>query len=251
MDHTTTLVSFAQSFLEQYFSGNSGSWTNFLHQDCVWMDSTAQTLIGADNIRQYFSKKNTTAHMLQCSLSPLKLDAFNTLVFGKILIQAEEKKPPVNASVTLVCRDVNGFPKIAYHHLSPDHACQISIPDGNVCTSAFKASANSPIPLKCGRQLLYVAPDNIIYIQSREHRTCVHCLDKVFDCSMPITEIAKTLPDNFYMVRRGCMINTSCVTALKRCGVTLSNGTVIRIPAANYTRVKEELNHRITTHQPL
>lgn len=87
--------------------------------------------------------------------------------------------------------------------------------------------------------------NTIIYLQSDGHRTNLHCIDKVINCSMLITDIAPMLTDDFYMVRRGCMVNSIYVTAIRRCEIELVFGTVINIPVPKYTKVKKDLQEMI------
>ena len=78
------------------------------------------------------------------------------------------------------------------------------------------------------------------------HRTNLYCIDKVINCSMLITDIAPMLKDNFYPIRRGCIVNSIYVTAIRRCELELIFGTVISIPVPSYTKVKKELQKIIT-----
>lgn len=73
-------------------------------------------------------------------------------------------------------------------------------------------------------------------------RLTIYCVDKEFECSMLLPDIMPMLPDNFYFVRRGCVINTMYVTSIRRCEVELIFGTTIQIPVPSYTKVKKDIN---------
>ena len=103
-----------------------------------------------------------------------------------------------------------------------------------------------PISVKVGQQIYYVSPASIIYLQSNGHKTSMYCIDKVLECSMLITDIEPLLPRRFYFIRRGCIINTMYVTAIRRCEVELVFGITIQVPAATFTTAKKEINELIT-----
>ena len=249
------LEQFTKQLFEQYFSGSQTPWSDCLYKDCVFFSSFTPALLGADSIRNFFKAHPLTGTVTFQSYSTLKLSPSDFLVFGTLLLQTKKETPPETVLITLVYRSVRGLPKIVYHHFSSNSdVCSIrtdkkaySMPY-NFFTTPAGIKNTAPIPLKSGNQVYYVSPDTIFYLQSNEHRTYVYCIDKTIDCSMLITEIAKLLPESFYPVRRGCIINTAFVAEIRRSEVTLCCGTTIRIPAANYTVVKKELEALITGH---
>ena len=78
-----------------------------------------------------------------------------------------------------------------------------------------------PVAVKSGQQTYYIPSASIIYLQSNRHKTIIYCVDKEFECYMLLPDIMPMLPDNFYFVRRGCVINTMYVTSIRRCEVEL------------------------------
>lgn len=161
--------------------------------------------------------------------------------------------------ITFAYRYVGEKPTIAYQHMSYDYTndCTQNLKD-NIPLQPMDASTRlfirqmimnkdkaTHIPIKVGKQTNYIDPRTIIYLNSHGHKTTLYCVDKVIDCSMNIYEFKPLLNNYFYPIRRGCIINTKYITALRRSEVELIYKTIIQIPVPSYTKVKKEINEII------
>lgn len=250
-----------------YCHGDPTLWFDVLYKDCVWVGPGEPTLIGADKIKEYFSNYNAeNVEIINESYTSMKLSSTSYLVSGNVLVGADASTPTASVLMTMAYRYVNNNAKLTYQHMSYDfihpdlsHISPTSKKDRPapynpptelatrllIRQTLLAKDHLPPIGLKSGTQTYYVSPASIIYLQSNGHKTNVYCVDKVLECSMLITDIAPMLPKRFYFIRRGCIVNTMYITAIRRCEAELVFGTIIQIPTPNYTTVKKELNELI------
>lgn len=234
------------------------TWFDVLHKDCVWVGSGEPTLVGAEKIKDYFSNYpiNTKSEVISETYSTVQLNSTSYIVTGNVLVGVDISKPTATVLMTMVYRYIHNTPKLTYQHMSYDF---VNADISENLTKTNKSNTDlatrllirqtlltkehiPPIRLKVGQQIYYVSPASIIYLQSNRHKTSVYCIDKVLECSMLITDIEPLLPDNFYFLRRGCIVNTMYITAVRRCEIELVFGTTIQVPAANFTTAKKEIN---------
>lgn len=258
---------------QNYCHGNPSPWFDILYKDCVWVGSGEPTLIGADKIIEYFSNYpiTTRAEIINASYNTMKLNNTTYIVTGNVLVGVDAATPTATVIMTLAYRYIGDSPKLTYQHMSYDfintdlsNICSTSTPISSMQDSMRNTSFTDlatrllirqtlltkehipPISVKVGQQIYYVSPASIIYLQSNGHKTSMYCIDKVLECSMLITDIEPLLPRRFYFIRRGCIINTMYVTAIRRCEVELVFGITIQVPAATFTTAKKEINELIT-----
>ena len=97
------------------------------------------------------------------------------------------------------------------------------------------------IPIRSGTQTIFVNPNTVLYVQSQRRKTEFVCIDRVITCNSSIGEIGKELPDLFYPLRRGYLVNTLFIVAIRRFEVELISGICIPIPALTYQQAKQDL----------
>ena len=71
------------------------------------------------------------------------------------------------------------------------------------------------------------------------------CVDRVVSCNYIYRELKERLPEVFYPLRRGYLVNTLYIVALRRFEAELISGISIPIPALTYTQVKRDLQELI------
>ena len=64
-------------------------------------------------------------------------------------------------------------------------------------------------------------------------------------CNYIYRELKERLPEVFYPLRRGYLVNTLYIVALRRFEAELISGISIPIPALTYTQVKRDLQDLI------
>ena len=105
--------------------------------------------------------------------------------------------------------------------------------------------AGRRIAFPSGNQTVYVNPYTILYAKSRDKRTELVCVDRVVSCNYIYRELKERLPEVFYPLRRGYLVNTLYIVALRRFEAELISGISIPIPALTYTQVKRDLQELI------
>lgn len=263
--HLLTLEKLTKEIAHNYFAGNLDKWFDTLHKDCIWSGSGEPILFGADNIREHFQnyEQMPTAEVINESYVPIYLSPTSFLVSAKLTIGPNTDTPTVICQLTIAYRMSRNIPKIMYQHMSYDFIGQTPPMAANNRSNNETISLDissrlfirqmllnnpqvTPLAILVGTQTYFIDPNTIIYLQSSGHHTNIHCVDKVIDCSMLITDIAPMLESRFYPIRRGCIVNSIYVTAIRRCEVELIFGTIISIPVPNYTKVKKDLQELIT-----
>ena len=211
--------------------------------------------IKPEAIKTYFRSYNNPqgVEIISEEYFPLALGANAAVVSGQLAFSTEGAERKAVTMLTIAYRLVGGKTKLAYHHMSYEF---FELPsEGNEAKVEMDASARRfirqlllepqkppRIPINVGKQTVSLDPYTVLYVKSNAHKTEVTCIDRVLDCSMSIGELAPLLSENFYPVRRGHLVNSQYVTAMRYCEVVLLFGTIIPIPAPSYTKVKRELN---------
>ncbi|MCI9596901.1 MAG: LytTR family transcriptional regulator [Firmicutes bacterium] len=101
------------------------------------------------------------------------------------------------------------------------------------------------MPIRSGRQTVFVNPHSILYVQSQRNRTELVCVDRVISCNIPIGKLAKQLPETFYPLHRDYLVNTLYVLAIRRFEAELISGICIPIPVLTYQQAKQDLQKLI------
>lgn len=102
------------------------------------------------------------------------------------------------------------------------------------------------LAIPCGSSTLFVQPDMIFYIQSRNRKAELHCVDKIIQSDLSISEVNAMLPETFCSIHRCYTVNTRYVMSIRRCEATLITGEILPIPFHNYMQVKADLERRIS-----
>ena len=83
--------------------------------------------------------------------------------------------------------------------------------------------------------------DTILYAQSRDKRTELVCVDRIVSCNYIYRELKERLPEVFYPLRRGYLVNALFIVAVRRFEAELISGICIPIPALTYQQAKRDL----------
>ena len=102
------------------------------------------------------------------------------------------------------------------------------------------------LAVPCGSATLFVQPDMIFYVQSRNRKAELHCVDKIIQSDLGISEVNAMLPESFCPIHRCYTVNTRYVMSIRRYEAALITGEVLPIPFHNYMQVKADLERRIS-----
>lgn len=102
------------------------------------------------------------------------------------------------------------------------------------------------LAIPCGSTTLFVQPDMIFYIRSRNRKAELFCVDKVIQSDLSISEINAMLPESFCAIHRCYTVNSRYVMSIRRYEVSLITGETLPVPFHTYMQVKADLESRIT-----
>ena len=102
------------------------------------------------------------------------------------------------------------------------------------------------LAVPCGSKTLFVQPHMIFYIQSKNRKADLFCVDKVIQSDLSINEVNAMLPAEFCSIHRCYTVNSRYVMSIQRYAVELITGETLPVPFHSYTQVKTDLESRIT-----
>lgn len=253
------VVALTSRIMHGFYSGKVDVWFDRLCPDSIWVGAGEPSLFGAEAIKSYFQnyKNPQGLEIFSEEYYPLTLGANAAVVNGRLAFRIEGADRKAVTLLTMVYRLVGGKTKVAYHHMSyeffetpsggPDSRVELDASTRRFIRQLLlEPQKPSRVPISIGKQTVYLDPYTVLYVKSNAHKTELTCIDRVLDCSMPMGQLAPLLGDSFYPVRRGYLVNSQYVTAVRYCEVELLFGTVIPVPAPIYSKVKRELNALIT-----
>lgn len=241
----------AKDLLHAYLSGEPEQWFSHLCSESIWVGNGEPILFGGDAIRKHFQHlKGVQSTILQEEFYPLSLSADAAQVCGYFVLGETDLTYRTKTWFTLTFRLIDGEPKLVHQHHSYEHirvgnaGGKLNL-DQNAMLFVKSLLLDRPrqcrIPVRSGKQTVYVNPYSLLYVQSHGKHTEFVCTDRVISCNSPIGVVAKDLPEEFYPIHRGYLVNTAYIVAVRRFEAELFDGTTIPIPAPAYTKVKADL----------
>lgn len=170
-------------------------------------------------------------------------------VCGQIFLESLEKSFRIINRFTISYRIIGGELKMVHQHntyeyMQPSESRILNL-DMNTMQFVRSLLLDRPsgrrMPVRSGTQTIFVNPNTVLYVQSQRRKTEFVCIDRVISCNSSIGEIGMELPDFFYPLRRGYLVNTLFIVAIRRFEVELISGICIPIPALTYQQVKQDL----------
>lgn len=178
-------------------------------------------------------------------------------VCGQIIVKSKKNPFCVINHFTLGYRIIQEELKLVHQHVSYEYM-------QNETSNALKLNADAiqfvrsllleqpsgrRIPIRSGYQTIYVNPYTILYVQSRRKRTDLVCIDRIISCNTAIGKLAEELPNVFYPLHRGYLVNTLYIVSIRRFEAELISKITLPIPARSYMQVKQELTDIIRKGQ--
>ena len=89
----------------------------------------------------------------------------------------------------------------------------------------------------------FLAANSILYIEtgSRSPYTVFHTLNGEFNSTESISKLEKKYSDIFLRVHASFMVNPLFVQSIRRFEITLTDGTVLPVPARKYSKISKLL----------
>ena len=239
-----------KELFHEHYAGNLERWFSYLCSDSVYLGTGEPLLFGGDAIREHFKGFiGKEIEIVQEEYFPVAQGDTAAQVCGQIIVENKEKLFRVITCFTIGWRIIGGELKMihqhnSYEYMQPRESGALRL---DVNTMQFVRSllleypTGRRMPVRSGNQTVFVNPHSILYVQSRHNRTELVCVDRVIFCNSPLHELKKELPEIFYPLRRGYLVNTLYVVAIRRFEAELISGIIIPIPALAYQKVKQDL----------
>ncbi len=244
-----------------FTEGDYELWYSCFFRDSVLICTAEPMLIGDVAIRAHFdSIPKVKSAILDIECTAQKIGDSGAVVFGHYVLGTEQSAvfATVFFSVTYVY--LNGKPKILLENLHYDfhvqkenggnEALAIDLNTVDFVRTLLLHIGGSRIEVKSGAQVVFIDPATILYVDSRRNKSEIVCVDRNVSCNQSIEEVKRLLPDYFYPLRRGNLVNLNYVVSIRRFELEMISGIKIPIPERNYPQVKNEISARISSFNP-
>lgn len=254
-------VAISREITRAYFAGDMEPYLSRLCSKSVWLGTGGRVLIGGDIIRARLEagveKRKLFYHITQEEYTPLALTPRCQAVMGEV--RASDPNNPedaVIASYTFLYQLIGAETKLVLLHANYEFFHPFALnkdgPKLEMSAYQFVRDVLIEIPPKkrlaipCGSTTLFVQPDMIFYVQSRNRKAELHCVDKIIQSDLGISEVNAMLPETFCPIHRCYTVNSRYVMSVRRYEAALITGEILPIPFHNYMQVKADLERRIT-----
>ena len=255
-------VAISREITRAYFAGDMEPYLSRLCSKSVWLGTGGRVLIGGDTIRSRLAagveRRTKTYEIFQEEYTPLFLTPRCQAVMGEVraCVPGCQDEDTVTASYTFLYQLIGTETKLVLLHANYEFFHPFSLnedgPKLEMSAYQFVRDILMEVPPKkrlavpCGNTTLFVQPDMIFYIQSRNRKAELHCVDKIIQSDLSINEINAMVPETFCPIHRCYTVNTHYVMSVRRYEAALITGEVLPIPFHNYMQVKADLERKIT-----
>lgn len=252
-------VALSREIVRAYYSGDMEPYFSHLSPKSIWLGTGGRVLVGGDAIR---SRLESVIRKRPCQIYkeeyyPLPLTPRCQAVVGEVTIgEPGREQGDITASYTFIYLLSGTETKLMLLHANYEFLRPFAMnEDGPVLeipAYQFVRDILLDIPPKqrltipCGNTTLFVQPDMIFYVRSRNRKAELFCVDKVIQSDLSISEINAILPDSFCSIHRCYTVNSRYVMSICRYEVTLITGETLPVPFHTYMQVKSNLERRIS-----
>ena len=255
-------VDITREITHGYYAGNLEPYFSRLRSKSVWLGTGGRVLIGGDTIRSRLEagveRRTKTYEIFQEEYTPLSLTPRCQAVMGEVraCVPGRQDEDTVVASYTFLYQLIGTETKLVLLHANYEFFHPFALEEGGpkleMSAYQFVRDILMEVPPKkrlavpCGNTTLFVQPDMIFYIQSRNRKAELHCVDKIIQSDLSINEVNAMVPETFCPIHRCYTVNTRYVMSVRRYEAALITGEVLPIPFHNYMQVKADLERKIT-----
>lgn len=251
-------VALTREIVREYCRGNPEPWFGRLCPKSVWVGTGERTIFGGDAIRKHFRSKEQRRvfRILREEYFHLPVNARSAMVAHVTIGSLKGETAHIEVSGTLFYQLSGGETKVILTHASqgflrafkPERDSPLTwIPAYHLYRNLLlDMPENQRLAVPSGGRTFYIHPNIILYVQSKERRAELFCVDSVVRSDLSIAQINALLPDGFCRIHRCYTVNPRYVSAVQRYKVTMVTGETLPIPAEAYNRVKAELDRRIS-----
>ena len=255
-------VDITREITHGYYAGNLEPYFSRLCSKSVWLGTGGRVLIGGDTIRSRLEagveRRTKTYEIFQEEYTPLSLTPRCQAVMGEVraCVPGRQDEDTVVASYSFLYQLIGTETKLVLLHANYEFFHPFALeevgPKLEMSAYQFVRDILMEVPPKkrlavpCGNTTLFVQPDMIFYIQSRNRKAELHCVDKIIQSDLSINEVNAMVPETFCPIHRCYTVNTRYVMSVRRYEAALITGEVLPIPFHNYMQVKADLERKIT-----
>lgn len=252
-------VEITRAIVRGYYQGNLEPWFSRLCSKSVWLGTGERILFGADTIRAHFEgyAAQPPTVILREEYCPVPLNTRCGAVTAEVTVaHAEKRGSAVAAIYTFVFQVIGAETKLMLLHAGyeflPSPALDKPSPEVRLSAYQFVRDILLDVPetprvaVPTGTRTLFIQPNMIFYIRSKNKKAELYCADKVIQSSLSIAEVNALLPPDFVPIHRCYTVNARYATAIRRYEVTMVTGEKLPVPLEGYSRVKAELQRTIT-----
>lgn len=260
------VVAISQEAVHAFFDGDMGPYISRLCSKSVHMGNGDRVLIGDSAIRSYLDRvmqhhmdavlRKNTYKIIREDYIPFTLSSVVQGVMVKVSAAPSGQDQGgiyatymliyqlIGKSTKLVAVDANYESRHPFG-INPESPVQEITAYQFLRDVLLRSPAKHRICVPCKSAMMFLQPEMILYIHSKDRKAEFICVDKVVKSSLSINEVNDLLPENFYPIHRTYTVNTQYVTSIERSKVTLLTGEELPIPFHAYMQVKTDLERMI------
>ena len=251
-------VTLSREIIHGYYTGNMEPYFARLCSKSVWLGTGGRVLIGGGAIRSRLENvtRKHPCHIYREDYYPLPLTPRCQAVMAEVSVgEPGQERGNITASYTFLYQLIGSETKLVLLHANYEFLQPFALnEDGPVLeipAYQFVRDILLDIPPKkrlsipCGNTTLFVQPDMIFYIRSKNRKAELFCVDKVIQSDLSISEANALLPETFCPIHRCYTVNTRYVMSIRRYEVSLITGETLPVPFHAYMQVKSDLERRI------
>lgn len=252
-------VALSRAIAHGYYAGDMEPYFSHLSSKSIWLGTGGRVLVGGDAIRSRLENviRPRPCQIYQEDYYPLPLTPRCQAVVGEVTVgEPGQDRGDIIASYTFLYQLIGTETKLMLLHANYEFTRPFSMNKGGpvleIPAYQFVRDILLEIPPKqrlsipCGSTTLFVQPDMIFYVRSRNRKAELFCVDKVIQSDLSISEINAMLPDTFYPIHRCYTVNTRYVMSICRYEVALITGETLPVPFHSYMQVKSDLERHIS-----
>ncbi len=252
-------VALSKTITHGYYAGDMEPYFSHLCAKSVWMGTGGRVLLGGGAIRSRLEGvvRTRSCQIYKEEYYPLYLTPRCQAVMAEVQTgEPGQEQGDITASYTFLYQLIGTETKLVLLHANYEFLRPFAMNEGGpvleIPAYQFVRDILMEIPPKkrlaipCGSTTLFVQPDMIFYIRSRNRKAELFCVDKVIQSDLSISEINAMLPESFCAIHRCYTVNSRYVMSIRRYEVSLITGETLPVPFHTYMQVKADLESRIT-----
>ena len=249
-------AAWAAEILTRYYDNDIQMFLNSCDPDVLWIGPAEKQIIRTQKaLKEAFAAEEHQLtfrmHDLTAIPIPAGAGAYEIVLFFRVdTFWPDGSTNWVDQRVQLTCAPRDGEMRIRLCHIS--NAIQYDERD-RIYPVHYEETYHDEMKLvgekrsmricvkAVDRALLYLKPENILYIESANRHTMIHTKDQTVESVENISALRKRCGDHMVRCHESFLVNPDFVQEIRRFEVSLTDGSVLPIPEKRYTAVRAQL----------